>query len=281
FQMADSVVRALYGKATSLTLSSKKMKKVPECISRLTNLSVLLLNNNSISCLPAELLSLQHLSELNLGNNALKEVPAVLGHLESLKKLYLFSNQIRAVLGRLEHLSVLDNELEEVPAELGHLTRLTVINLTYNSLSRLPQQLYQCKELTKLHVARNKLSSLPEVSDQGIGALSKLQVLDVAGNKLSMFPVGVRYTELAARRVLREDRNKSSLVHRMLPLHPFLTAMLANSSCCAVCLDPFLTTWLECVHFISLKKTIPVRALLCSYKCFNEGGHSYYGVVSR
>ncbi|XP_035848714.1 leucine-rich repeat-containing protein 69 isoform X1 [Sander lucioperca] len=343
--MTESVVRALYGQAASLNLSSKKINAVPKCVSRLPNLSVLLLNNNSISALPAELLSLQHLAELNLGNNDLKEVPAVLGHLESLKKLYLFSNQITVVppdvidglrnlvvlnlnhnqiqrlppeiksLSRLRHLSALDNKLEEVPVELGHLTMLSEINFTSNNLSWLPQQLCQCKELTKLHVARNKLTSLPE----GMGALAKLQVLDVAGNKLSMFPVefhllslkelyyeGNRFVrcepmssvqdvevltlkELVARFVLREDRNRSSLVHRMLPHYPLLTALLANGSCCAVCLDPLLTTWLECVHFISLKKdmkmrssqTIPVRALLCSYKCFNTDGHSYYGVATR
>lgn len=27
--------------------------------------------------------------------------------------------------------------------------------------------------------------------------------------------------------------------------------------------------------------TIPVRALLCSYKCFNSDGHAYYGVATR
>lgn len=131
--MAESVIRALYAKSTSLNLSSKKIKNVPKCVSRLTNLSVLLLKNNSITALPVELISLQHVSlfrllwkiakitlkmfytarrfvikyisfcttykltELNLGNNALKEVPAVLGHLESLRKLYLFSNQITVV----------------------------------------------------------------------------------------------------------------------------------------------------------------------------------------
>ncbi|XP_035039608.2 leucine-rich repeat-containing protein 69 [Hippoglossus stenolepis] len=344
-QMAEFVVRASYGKATSLNLSSKKLKEVPQCVFSLTSLSVLLLNNNCITALPSQLTSLQHLAELNLGNNALKEIPAVLRHLESLKKLYLFSNQITAVspevmgalrnlvvlnlnhnqiqrlppeiksLRKLRHLSVLDNNLEEVPAELGHLTKLSEMNLTSNRLSRLPEQLYQCRGLTKLHVARNQLTSLPE----GIGALEKLQVLDVAGNKLSMFPVefhlvplkelhceGNRFVhcepmpstqdaevlalkELVARFVLWENRNKFSLIQRMLPHYPHLTALLANGSCCAVCLRPFLTTWLECVHFVSLRKdmriksslTIPVRALLCSYKCFNTEGHSYYGVAIR
>ncbi|XP_068189644.1 leucine-rich repeat-containing protein 69 [Antennarius striatus] len=345
FQMAESVFRVLYGNGTSLNLTSKKIKEVPECISRLTNLSVLLLKNNSITSLPVELLSLKHITELNLGNNALKELPAVLGHLESLKKLYLFSNQITAVppeaigglqnlvvlnlnhnqiqrlppqiksLKRIQHLSLLDNKLEEIPIELGHLTRLSEINLTSNNLSHLPHQLYQCKELSKLYVARNQLTYLPE----GIGALVKLQILDVAGNKLSMFPAefhllplkelyceGNRFVrrepmssvqdvevfslkELAARFVLLEDRNRYSLVHRMLPRYPSLTAVLADGGCCALCLGPILTTWLDCVHFIHLKKdmkmrstkTIPVRVLLCSYKCFNMDGHSYYGVARR
>ncbi|KAG7500627.1 leucine-rich repeat-containing protein 69 [Solea senegalensis] len=340
-----SVVRALYGNSPSLNLSSKKIREVPKCVSRLTKLSVLLLNNNCITSLPAELLSLQHLTQLNLGNNSLKEVPAALGHLESLKKLYLFSNQITVVppevidglhnlvvlnlnhnkiqslpleiksLMKLEHLSVLDNKLEELPAELGHLSKLSEINLTSNRLCCLPQQLCQCKDLTKLHVARNKLTSLPE----GITALEKLQVVDVAGNKLSVFPVefhrlplkelyceGNRFVqcepvqseqdaevltlkELVARFVLWEDRNRVSLVHRMLPHYPCLSALLANGSCCALCQGPFLTTWLECVHFVNLRKdmkvrsslTIPVRAVLCSYKCFNTEGHCYYGVATR
>ncbi|XP_069032589.1 leucine-rich repeat-containing protein 69 [Embiotoca jacksoni] len=339
-----AVVRALYGRSTSLNLTTKKINDVPECISRLTNLSVLLLNNNFISDLPAELLSLRQLEELNLGNNALKEVPAVLGHLESLKKLYLFSNQITVVppevigglpnlvvlnlnhnqiqrlppdikrLEKLQHLSVLDNKLEEVPVEIGYLTSLVEINLTYNNLTLLPQQLYQCKELTKLHAARNKLTTLPE----GITALAKLQVLDVAGNNLSMFPVqfhllplkelyceGNRFVqhelmqseqqaevlplkELVARFVLQQDRNRFSLVHMMLPHYPCLMTLLGNGSRCVVCRGPFLTTWLECVHFINLKKdmkmrcflTIPVRALLCSYKCFNAEEHNYYGVAT-
>lgn len=134
--MTKSVMRALYGKSTSLNLSSRKIKVVPTCISRLTNLKILLLNNNSISSLPAELLALQHvsllclsallnmflhhspnvlhtkqicdyisfsfcnackLSELNLGNNDFNDIPAPLGLLESLTKLYLYSNRITAV----------------------------------------------------------------------------------------------------------------------------------------------------------------------------------------
>ncbi|KAK2921106.1 hypothetical protein Q8A73_000591 [Channa argus] len=171
--------------------------------------------------------------------------------------------------------------------------------MTSNRLSFLPKQMYQCKDLTKLHVARNKLTSLPEVGkawllkkctcSQGIRALAKLQVVDVAGNELSMFPVefhllplkelyceGNRFVrcepiqpvqnvevlslkELVARFVLWEDRNSSSLVHKMLSHYPYLSALLASGSCCALCSSPFLTTWLECVHFVSLRKLQPTE----------------------
>ncbi|XP_071356693.1 leucine-rich repeat-containing protein 69 isoform X2 [Trachinotus anak] len=318
--MAESVVRALYAKATSLNLSSKKIKDVPTSVSAIRNLSVLLLNNNAITALPAELLCLRQVS-LRFPGKHWKCLTRHAGGLRNLVVLNLNHNLIQRLppeiksLRNLQHLSVLDNKLEEVPAELGHLTKLSEINLTSNKLSWLPQQLYQCKDLTKLHVARNNLTSLPE----GIRALAKLQVVDVAGNKLTMFPVefhllplkelyceGNRFVqceplpsvqdlevlplkELAARFVLLEDRNRSSLVHRMLPHYPCLTALLASGSSCVLCLGPFLITWLECVHFISLRKdmkmrsslTIPVRALLCSYKCFNTDGHSFYGVATR
>lgn len=58
------VIRVLYAGAASLNLSSTHIKEVPKCVSRLTNLSVLLLNNNSITGLPTELLSLHQVSLL-------------------------------------------------------------------------------------------------------------------------------------------------------------------------------------------------------------------------
>ncbi|XP_035762435.1 LOW QUALITY PROTEIN: leucine-rich repeat-containing protein 69 [Neolamprologus brichardi] len=364
------VIRVLYAGATSLNLSSTHIKKVPKCVSRLTNLSVLLLNNNSITGLPTELLSLHQLAELNLGNNALKEFPAVLGHLESLKKRYLFRNQITVVppdviggfknlvvlnlnhnqiqrlppgiisLTMLEHLSLLDNKLEEVPAELGHLTRLSEINLNFNKLSRLPRQLYQCKELTKLYMARNYLTSLPEEGSHKIPhqlpvefstfflffsflffsflffsflffsflvLVNKYQEfqknqlavteLHCEGNRFVQCELmtSVQYAEVlilkevVVRFVLREDRNRFSLIHVMLPHYPNLKTLLDTANSCAVCCSPFLTTWLHCVHFVNLKKdmkmrsmlTILVHALLCSYRCFNTEGHAYFGVATR
>lgn len=69
----------------------------------------------------------------------------------------------------------------------------------------------------------------------------------------------VSLQELVARFVLLEDRKQFSLIHLRLLHYPDLSNLLASSRCCAVCQGPFLTAWLECLHFISLKK---VRVLL-------------------
>ncbi|KAJ8334299.1 hypothetical protein SKAU_G00399380 [Synaphobranchus kaupii] len=94
--------------------------------------------------------------------------------------------------------------------------------------------------------------------------------------------------EQAARLILMESQSECSLLHRALALHPAVADMLSLAGRCAVCSQAFLTTWLECVQFVNLKKdmkmrnsqSIPVRVLLCSYSCFNQSGHMYYGVAS-
>ncbi|KAJ0003312.1 hypothetical protein NQD34_008410 [Periophthalmus magnuspinnatus] len=307
---------------TELNLGNNTFKEIPAVVSHLERLKKLYLYSNHISTVSSEVIGpLKKLCVLNLNHNHIQRLPS---EIKSLTKLHC--------------LSLAHNKLENIPAELGHLIELTEVNFTNNCLSTLPQEIYHCKLLTKMYLARNQLSSLPEVSDdtllclacvclvhvhfvalnQGIRALTKLQVLDVAGNKLSMFPAEFHHLrlmelyceenklvrcnpmpsvmgkeilslkELVARFILHEDRNKSSLVHKTLPYYPNLITLLAKGSYCTLCLEPILFTWLECVHFVNLRKvmkmkkslTVPVRALLCSYKCFSTAGHAYYGVAS-
>ncbi|KAG7458135.1 hypothetical protein MATL_G00234900 [Megalops atlanticus] len=240
--------------------------------------------------------------------------------LSNLVLLNVNHNKIRVLppeikgLANLETLSLTDNKLEVIPAEISFLEKLTEINLTNNNLVSLPQQLYSLPQLTKLYVAKNHLKELPE----GILRLSKLRVLDVAGNRLTMFPMDFQFLhleelfcegnsfvqhelvesvqemevlylkELAARLVLAECRRRPSFFCEALRLYPALADVLSQGGSCALCSQRFLTTWLECVQFVSLRKdmkmkssqTVPVRVLLCSYSCFNRSGHMYYGVAS-
>ncbi|KAG1947096.1 leucine-rich repeat-containing protein [Pimephales promelas] len=239
---------------------------------------------------------LPNLELLNLNHNRIKVIPAEIKKLCSLKSI-----------------SVTDNHLQQIPAELGLMKSLTEINFTNNKLTQIPQQLCNLSQLRKLYLARNNLTGLPE------GALGwkNLKILDVAGNFLSVFPVGFQFLtldelffegnslvpftlmesiqekevlalkELSARLILQESTNSFSVLSRALPMYPDLQDMLSHWGQCALCSQPFLTTWLECVQFINTKKhmgmkrsqSVPVRVLLCSYDCLNRDGHQYYGLA--
>ncbi|XP_030644367.1 leucine-rich repeat-containing protein 69 [Chanos chanos] len=304
----------------TLQLNNNCLSSLPLELKSLHQLTELHLGNNAFEELPVVLKHLNSLRKLYLFRNKITTLPSeVLDGLPNLVLLNLNHNKIRVIppaiksLVCLETISVTDNQLQELPAELGSLRKLTEINFTNNKLTRVPQQLCNLSKLTELYLARNNLTELPE----GVLGWTSLRVLDIAGNNLSMFPVDFQQLPLeellcegnefvqcelleskqerevlslkehAARIVLKEDMNKFSVVARSLPLYPELAHMLSHRGKCALCFQPFLTTWLECVQFINLKKdmgmkknlTVPVRALLCSYSCFNKRGHSFYGLV--
>ncbi|KAG7325769.1 hypothetical protein KOW79_010694 [Hemibagrus wyckioides] len=280
---------------TELNLGNNAFEEMPPVLKYLHSLKKLHLFGNQISTLHAEVLeNLPNLILLNLNHNKIKIIPPAIKSLSN-----------------LERFSIADNQLEEIPAELGLVSKLMEMNLSRNKLSEIPQELYKLTRLRKLSLARNGLRQLPE----GIPGWKNLKMLDVAGNRLSMFPVNFHFLELeefyfeendlvrlelftsakvkdvfplkelAARFIMKEHLNKLSRASLLLP---DVQTMLSQSGRCAVCFEPFLTTWVECVQFISLRKdmgiknsqNIPVRVLLCSYSCFNKSGHSYYSVVN-
>ncbi|XP_049331302.1 leucine-rich repeat-containing protein 69 isoform X2 [Astyanax mexicanus] len=269
-----------------LRLNNNSLSSLPEQLQSLRQLTELNLGNNVFEEIPAVLKNLTTLKKLYLfGNDILSLNPEVLG-LPNLTVLNLNHNRIRVIppaikrLSNLEIFSVTHNQLEEIPAELGLLTKLTEINLANNKLTQIPQQLYDLTQLRKLCLARNSLKDLPE----GILGWENLKTLDVAGNHLSMFPADFQFLaleellfegnnfvqfelfesfrvqevfslkELAARLILKEGMNKLSVLSRALPLYPDLQTMLSRWGRCALCFQRFLTTWLECVQFINLRK---------------------------
>ncbi|XP_060759924.1 LOW QUALITY PROTEIN: leucine-rich repeat-containing protein 69 [Neoarius graeffei] len=282
---------------TELNLGSNVFEEVPLVLKYLHSLKKLHLFRDQISRLHPEVLEgLSNLIVLNLSHNKIKIIPKAIKSLSS-----------------LERFSIADNQLEEIPAELGLVSKLTEMNVARNKLSEIPQELCKLTRLRKLSLARNSLRELPE----GILGWKNLKMLDIAGNHLSKFPVDFHILELeelyferndlirfelftstqeeevlslkvrAARFILKEHLNKSSTVSMASLLLPDIQTMLSQFGRCAVCFEPFLTTWLECMQFINLRKdigmknsqTIPVRVLLCSYSCFNKSSHSYYSVT--
>ncbi|KAL9297363.1 hypothetical protein ACSQ67_023259 [Phaseolus vulgaris] len=90
-------------------------------IGNLTNLQIVLLQNNNISgSIPSELGKLPKLQTLDLSNNFFRgEIPPSLGHLRSLQYLRLNNNSL----------------VGECPESLANMTQLNFLDLSYNNLS--------------------------------------------------------------------------------------------------------------------------------------------------
>lgn len=158
------------GEIIGLELSHLNLKRIPDCIQRLS-----------------------HLEILNLVDNELKEIPEWIGELNTLKKLIAVNNKIKKIpesIGKLESLEFLDlavNELEQLPESIGNLSSLNKLTLYTNRIKCLPRSIGNLKSMKTLLIGHNLLESLPE----SIGNLTELQTLKLGDNPIKDLPVSI------------------------------------------------------------------------------------------
>lgn len=218
------IVDCFKRKEAQLDLSGFGLTKIPECVKKLpwlekidlshnkiqnidelgslTNLSVVLLNNNEIESLDG-LKKLENLRSLDVGHNKIQDI-SLLANLRELLFLCLTCNEITSLdaLENLTNLRQFDasyNRIENI-AVLGHLLRLTKLLLNNNKIENLTA-LEKLSSLQCLNLSSNliedikELGFLSELSElllhnnqiayiSPINSLVKLQVLDLRSNKV-------------------------------------------------------------------------------------------------
>ncbi|KAM4689670.1 leucine-rich repeat-containing protein 69 [Discoglossus pictus] len=283
---------------TVLNLGNNQFEKVPEQLRYLKSLQRLHMFNNRITEIPASVFKgLENLISLNLNNNLIPHIPSEIHNLQ-----------------HLENLSINHNHLKNIPKELCLLKKLTELHLSNNHLESLPEELGRLTNLKELRLSRNELTGLPE----GLCKLKKLKILDVAGNQIWAFPSAISAVplkelyceenpllqkepisavqeedvlslkEITARLILRDLQSRDSFLREQIKQHPEAGVMLSTKNVCALCGQWFLDMWLECVKFVNVKKgmktgnklqLLPLRVLLCSYRCFNQQQSGIFGVA--
>ncbi|KAM7305279.1 hypothetical protein ISCGN_015176 [Ixodes scapularis] len=163
---------------------------------RLSHLTCLYLNDNSLSRLPPGIGRLSGLQHLDLSCNKLRSLPAELGDLVLLQQLLLSHNYLRVLpyeIGKLFRLQVLGlkgnplaPEILNVYSEPNGTSKLLayLLDNLVGIIRNLSPALWRLSHLTCLYLNDNSLSRLPP----GIGRLSGLQHLDLSCNKLRSLP---------------------------------------------------------------------------------------------
>eukprot|EP00887_Chlorella_sp_A99_P005295 scaffold1.g5295.t1 len=109
-----------------------------DCLSALTQLTVLALDHNRLTALPACLGALPQLRSLSLSNNQLAALGPDVGRLTALRSLALAANRLEALPSELGACAALEeadlgsNRLEALPPELGRLGSLRTLVLDGN-----------------------------------------------------------------------------------------------------------------------------------------------------
>jgi len=184
------------GKLSQLTMlyvNENQLTNLPEGIGALSQLTGLDVSKNQLISLPESIGALSQLVELDVSSNQLTSLPENIGALSQLTELNVSKNQLTSLpesigaLSQLTELNVFENQLTSLPESIGALSRLTQLWAFKNQLTSLPESIGKLSQLTMLYAPINQLTSLPE----SIGALSQLMELDISCNQLTSFPESI------------------------------------------------------------------------------------------
>ena len=165
----DSIHPSFYkiGGLKELQLQKNDLKRIPEGISDLINLTKLSFYQNNLLRLPDDLFELEKLEVIDLYYNNLEKIPSDISKLKELKILYLSFNQ-----------------LYDLPASIGKLSELRELYIHHNRLSVIPPSISALKKLRVLHFQNNYLNTFP----LSIIELKSLRDLDISDTDILSIP---------------------------------------------------------------------------------------------
>lgn len=180
-----------------LDISMNNITELPaDIFNNLPYLVELRLAGNDLTFMaPGALSGLTQLKVLMLQNNQLKTVPsAALKNLPSLQSLRLDANHITSVpddsfegLQQLRYLWLDDNNLTEVPVgSLRHQANLQALTLALNRISYIPDNAFA--NLTGLLLLQLHNNRIKEIGENCFNGLVNLETLDLNFNHLTVFP---------------------------------------------------------------------------------------------
>lgn len=205
-----------------LDLSEQQLTKIPEIVSKLTNLQELNLSQNNLSNLNG-FENLSNIQVLNIGMNNFKTFPIEITKLKNLKSLSIWWNEIKSFpddfftqnakieeldmtsmfefdfksnLNRihsfknLKRINLGNNQIPDLAIQFDKLENLEIFGYIRQdniNLNDLCLKLASCKKLKTVHLSVNNIEYLPEE----ILLLESLEELNLYQNKIIILPADI------------------------------------------------------------------------------------------
>jgi Leucine-rich repeat (LRR) protein len=175
-----------------LTISSGRIRVIPEGIGTLSKLESLTISGLRIDVLPSHLGNLKQLKNLTISYTNLKKLPDFINELTNLESLVVIDNPALTDIsilakGKLKKLNYLfiRNKLDDATlSPVFEIEGLETLKLGYNSLTEIPSTIERLQNLQILYLNYNNITEVPSV----IAKLLLLEEIRLEGNQLEQFP---------------------------------------------------------------------------------------------
>ncbi|XP_032981714.1 leucine-rich repeat-containing protein 69 [Rhinolophus ferrumequinum] len=172
-----------------------------------------------------------------------------------------------------------------------------ILTLNGKKITKMPSTLEKLPGLKTLDLQNNLIPKVcPEISTLTQFQDLKLREFYCEGNPLFLKqPVNAvkqeevwSLQEITSRFIMNQLAEKNPFLMQAIEWYPEVRSIISQGRKCAVCGKSFLTIWLECVEFVPPSKNwkisrnlhlVPLRVLICSYKCFNQRGPNLFGIA--
>lgn len=148
---------------------SKKIKKIPSSIGKLSNLLEFNIRKNEVNSIPETFYNLQKLKNVRFENNNIETISSNISKLENLRSLKISNNPLKFLpseicnLNKLETLVLENTKINELPSCLGSLRNLDWINVSGTQLTEFPIEILNAPKLETIDARRLKLKNYKEV----------------------------------------------------------------------------------------------------------------------
>ncbi|XP_036788367.2 leucine-rich repeat-containing protein 69 isoform X2 [Manis pentadactyla] len=172
-----------------------------------------------------------------------------------------------------------------------------IVTLNGKKITKMPSSLERLPGLRTLDLQNNLISKVcPEINTLTQFQVLKLRELYCEENPLFLKqPVTAikqedvwSLQEITSRFIMNQLAANNPFLMQAITWHPQVRDIISQGRKCAICGNFFLAIWLECVEFVPPSKKwkisrnlhlVPLRILICSYKCFNQRGPNLFGIA--